>query len=200
MKYKGLRPGWKSGGPSEDSDAEVNISTDSDDEEDRRQPGTQKVAVRLHKQPAPWEINVSQEHCYEHFSSGLLQFVRREATPSDQREVHFLYNPVQGYVIAQSKAFVKPGSQLANVPTSKNLTVGNRLPEWVHSKWTKIFLPMLAHALYISRRPLQEFKPSSPMFVATVQQIFGLVYSRATCNVKDGDILVEEVRRVGAPA
>ena len=129
------------------------------------------------------------------FLISLLQFVRQEATPSDQREVHFPYNLVQGYAIAQSKAFVKPGSQLANVPTSRILTIGKRLPEWVHPKWTEIFLPTLAHALYISKRPFQEFKPSSPIFVATVQQIFGLVYSRVTCNVKEGDVLVEEVSR-----
>ncbi len=205
MKYNGLRPGWKGGEPSEE-DGGTNVNTgssgeeDSDDEDDCRQPGAQKVAARLHEQPAPWESNVSREYRYERFSSGLLQFVRREATPSDQgRGVDFPYNLVQRYEIAQSKAFAKPaGSQLANVPASRILTAskhGNRLPDWVHPKWTKVFLPTLAHALFISKQPFQEFKPSSPIFVATVQQIFGHVYSRATYNVKEGEVLVEEVSR-----
>ena len=41
-------------------------------------------------------------------------------------------------------------------------------------------------------QPFQEFKPLSPIFVATVQQILRLVYSRSTYVTKD-DVLVEEI-------
>jgi hypothetical protein len=198
MKYKGLRPGWKGGEPSEeDSSTSVNIRSSgeesSNDEDDCRKPGAQKVAAGIHEQP---ESNVSREHRYKRFLSCLLQFDRREATPSDQRGIYFPYDLVQRYEIAQSKAFIKPDG--SHIPATRISTASkdrNRLPDWVHPKWTKVFLPTLAHVLFISKRPFQDFKPSSPVFVATVRQTFRLVYSRAACNVKEGDILVEEVSR-----
>lgn len=67
---------------------------------------------------------------------------------------------------------------------------GSGLPNWVHPKWTKVFLPTLAYAQFISNQPFQAFKPSSPVFVATIQQIFKLVYSH---NISEADVLVEEV-------
>jgi hypothetical protein len=108
-------------------------------------------------------------------------------------------NLVQTYEIAKREAFVPAGSQLSvnNVaaePAPKFLKAGKGLPHWVHPKWTTIFLPTLSHALFISKRPFQAFKPSSPIFVATVQQILRLVYSHEIYVTKD-DVLVEEVSR-----
>lgn len=102
------------------------------------------------------------------FLINLLQFVRIEATP---------------------------GSEMATIPASRILKAGkggSGLPNWVHPKWTKVFLPTLAYAQFISDQPFQAFKPSSPVFVATVQQIFKLVYSH---NITEAGVLVEEVSR-----
>jgi len=103
--------------------------------------------------------------------------------------------------MAERDTFVMPtGSQLSvnNMATepapTKVLKAAKGLPHWVHPKWTTAFLPTLSHALFISKRPFQEFKPSSPIFVATVQQILQLVYSHGTYVTKD-DVLVEEVSR-----
>jgi hypothetical protein len=129
--------------------------------------------------------------------------VRIEAAPaSDQwRVIDFPPNLVQTYEIPKGEAFAMPaGSQLSgnNMATesapAKILKTGRGLPLWVHPKWKTIFLPTLSHALFISKQPFQEFKPSSPIFVATVQQILRLVYSRVTYVTKD-DVLVEEVSR-----
>jgi hypothetical protein len=133
-------------------------------------------------------------------TKSLLQFVRIEATPAgDQRRaMDFPSNLVQTSEIANFDAFVKPTrsqlsvNNMATEPDPKILKAGKGLPHWVHPKWTTIFLPTLSHALFISKRPFQEFKPSSPNFVATVQQILRLVYSHDTYVTKE-DVLVEEV-------
>ena len=117
-------------------------------------------------------------------SKFLLQFVRIEAAPaSNQRRVIDFF--------AGSQLSV---NNMATEPAPKILKAGKGLPPWVHPKWTTIFLPTLSHALFISKQPFQEFKPSSPIFVATVQQILRLIYSHDTYVTKD-DVLVEEVSR-----
>lgn len=103
---------------------------------------------------------------------------------------------VQGYEIAQREAFVEPALSrfsVDNVVTDtvpEILKARKGLPYWVHPKWTAVFLPTLTHALFISKRPFQEFKPSSPIFVATVQQILRLVYLHDAYVTQD---VVEEV-------
>jgi len=122
--------------------------------------------------------------------------VRIEA--GDQRSANnFPSNMVQRYEIAQHEAFVEPALCRFSVDNMVSEAVPNilkarkGLPYWVHPKWTTVFLPTLSHALFISKRPFQEFKLSSPIFVATVQQISRLVYLH---DAYDKDV-VEEVSR-----
>lgn len=111
---------------------------------------------------------------------------------------------VRTHEVSQYEAFVKPARSQLSVscaaiePASQILETRKdrkALPDWVHPKWTKIFLPTLTHALLISKQPFQEFKPSSPIFVATVQKTLKLVYSSDTYNVTKVDVLAEEVSR-----
>jgi hypothetical protein len=41
-------------------------------------------------------------------------------------------------------------------------------------RWAGVFLPSLAHALYISRKPFKHFKTKSPEFLEIAQEIFDL--------------------------
>ncbi len=119
--------------------------------------------------------------------------MRNEAAPAP-----FPSNLLQTYETAKREAFVRPQLSVNNMATeaapTKILKTGKGLPHWVHPKWTTIFLPTLSHALFISKRPFQEFKPSSSIFVSTVQQILRLVYSHDIYVTKN-DVLVEEVSR-----
>lgn len=205
-------------GPSEEEDSgavatlgstgEENSDDESEDDRlvqpgGRCQLGVQKVAARLYQQTAPWKSNVSRERRYELCSSGLLQFVRIEATPgSDQRRaVDFPYHLARPYELAQCNAFVRPSetqlsvNNMATEPASNILKPGKGLPAWVHPKWINIFLPTLTHALFISKQPFQDFRPSSPIFVTTIRRIFGLVYSHTTYDIDKDNILVAEVSR-----
>ena len=83
------------------------------------------------------------------------------------------------------------GSQIPTTPIPGRRA--KALPDWVHPKWTKEFLPTLTHALYISKDPFEQFRSSSPTFIATVEMIFRLVYRNAEYDITDGDVLVEEV-------
>jgi hypothetical protein len=73
------------------------------------------------------------------------------------------------------------------------------LPDWVHPKWGKTFLPTLTHALFTSKGPFEEFRPSSPAFVATIQEIFRLVYPHVVYDITESNPLVEEVSHERAP-
>jgi hypothetical protein len=89
-------------------------------------------------------------------------------------------------------------NNVATEPISNNSKVeknGKGLPSWVHPKWTNVFLPTLTHALCISKQPLRDFRPSSPIFVATIRRIFGLVYPNNTYDIDKDNVLVGEVSR-----
>jgi len=68
------------------------------------------------------------------------------------------------------------------------------LPDWVHPKWAKKFLPTLTHALYVSKDPFEDFRSSSPTFTATFEMIFRIVYPNTKYDITQDDVLVEEVR------
>jgi len=80
---------------------------------------------------------------------------------------------------------------ISNIPKVEQN--GKGLPSWVHPKWTNVFLPTLTHALFISKQPFRDFRPSSPIFVATIRQIFGLVYPSITYHIDKDNVLVGEV-------
>jgi len=48
------------------------------------------------------------------------------------------------------------------------------------------------HALYISKDPLEEFRSSSPTFVATVKMSFRLIYPLVWYEITEDDVLIEE--------
>ena len=62
------------------------------------------------------------------------------------------------------------------------------------SRWTDVFLPSLAHALYISRRPFKHFKTKAPEFLQVVQETFNLSYPEIDLALRSKDELVQKVR------
>ena len=61
-------------------------------------------------------------------------------------------------------------------------------------RWTSVFLPSLAHALYVSRNPFKHFKTKAPGFLEIVQKIFNLSYPEIDLVLKSNDELVNKVR------
>jgi 7-cyano-7-deazaguanine synthase in queuosine biosynthesis len=61
-------------------------------------------------------------------------------------------------------------------------------------RWTDVFLPSLAHALYISRKPFKHFKTKAPEFLQVVQEIFNLSYLEIDLHLRSKDELVQKVR------
>jgi hypothetical protein len=61
-------------------------------------------------------------------------------------------------------------------------------------RWTNVFLPSLAHALYVSRKPFKHFKSKAPEFLQVVQKIFNLSYQEIDLALNSKDELVKTVR------
>ena len=61
-------------------------------------------------------------------------------------------------------------------------------------RWAGVFLPSLAHALYISRKPFKHFKTKSPEFLEIAQEIFDLSYPEIDLILKSNDELVKKIR------
>jgi len=59
--------------------------------------------------------------------------------------------------------------------------------------WTSTFLPSLAHALYILRKPFKNFKTKAPEFLEIVQKISNLSYPEIDLVLKSNDELVKKV-------
>ena len=67
------------------------------------------------------------------------------------------------------------------------------LPTWVYPDWTQTLLPTLTHALFVSKDPFQDFKPSSPVFLVTFQKVFKLVYPNVPYDATSANVLIVEV-------
>ena len=88
------------------------------------------------------------------------------------------------------------GTEGSQIPITPILGRGAKvLPDWVHPKWTKRFLPTLTHLLYISKGPFEELRSSSPTFIASIEMVFRLVYPHVKYDITEDDVLVEEVSR-----
>ena len=61
-------------------------------------------------------------------------------------------------------------------------------------RWTNVFLPSLAHALYVSRKPFKHFKTKAPEFLQVIQEIFNLSYPEIDLALRSKDELVQKVR------
>ncbi|KAF8903657.1 hypothetical protein CPB84DRAFT_1746062 [Gymnopilus junonius] len=55
--------------------------------------------------------------------------------------------------------------------------------------WTRVFLPSLTHALYISREPFKHFTADSPEFLATIQQVFNRAFPNIQFALSSNDKL-----------
>jgi len=60
-------------------------------------------------------------------------------------------------------------------------------------RWTRIFLPTITHALYISRNPFVDWTSDSETYLATVQQVFNLTFPNVTITLSLGDGVVNTV-------
>lgn len=63
-----------------------------------------------------------------------------------------------------------------------------------------MFLPTLTHALFTSKDPFEEFWPSSPAFLVTIQEIFRLVYPHIEYDITENDPIVDEVSQLNTCA
>ena len=61
-------------------------------------------------------------------------------------------------------------------------------------RWTDIFLPLLVHALYVSRKPFKYFKAKAPQFLKIVQQTFDLSYLEIDLTLNTTDEFVKKVQ------
>ncbi|KAF8957754.1 hypothetical protein BDZ97DRAFT_1762635 [Flammula alnicola] len=59
-------------------------------------------------------------------------------------------------------------------------------------RWTKVFLPTITNALYISSEPFKHFKPASLEFREKAQEIFDLSYPNVDYQLKDNDRVITE--------
>ena len=62
--------------------------------------------------------------------------------------------------------------------------------------WKHIFLPMLTHALYISREPFMHWVIDSSAFLATVQNVFDLSFPNIAVTLSAKDKLTETVCQI----
>jgi hypothetical protein len=87
-----------------------------------------------------------------------------------------------------------PVNGLSVQPASKtSKTKPPPLPIWVYPDWTQTLLPTLTHALFVSKNPFQDFKSSSPVFLATFQRVFKLVYPNVMYDANVANVLIAEV-------
>lgn len=61
-------------------------------------------------------------------------------------------------------------------------------------RWAKVFIPTIAHALYISREPFLEWALDSRVFLATLQHVFNISFSNITFTLRADDPIVVTVR------
>lgn len=61
------------------------------------------------------------------------------------------------------------------------------------SRWARIFLPTITHALYISRNPFVDWTSDSETYLATVQRVFNLTFPNVMVMLSLGDDVVDTV-------
>ena len=61
-------------------------------------------------------------------------------------------------------------------------------------RWANVFIPTITHALYISRDPFLDFTSESPVFLATVQEVFDLSFPNVNFVLVANDPLVVTVQ------
>jgi hypothetical protein len=60
-------------------------------------------------------------------------------------------------------------------------------------RWTRVFLPTLTHALYISENPFTDWARESSTFLETVQMTFELSFTNISYRLSLEDAVVEAV-------
>jgi hypothetical protein len=63
-------------------------------------------------------------------------------------------------------------------------------------RWTRVFLPTLTHALYISENPFTEWTSDSSTFLQTVQMSFELSFMNISYQLSQQDTIVKAVHLV----
>ena len=61
-------------------------------------------------------------------------------------------------------------------------------------RWTRVFLPTLTHALYISEKPFNDWARDSDIFLQTVQTTFDLSFTNISYQLSLRDSIVQAVR------
>ena len=57
-------------------------------------------------------------------------------------------------------------------------------------RWAKVFMPTITHAFYNSREPFLEWTRESPVFLATTQRVFNLVFDNVSFTLSSSDPVV----------
>ena len=60
-------------------------------------------------------------------------------------------------------------------------------------KWTRVFLPTLSHALYVSDQPFTDWTLGSDSLLKTVQDVFDLTFTNISHTLRAQDGVVKAV-------
>jgi hypothetical protein len=63
------------------------------------------------------------------------------------------------------------------------------VPDYLSSDWAKKFISSITHALFVSLEPFKDYKVSSPVFIATLQEVFSSVYPNISHKITSSDVI-----------
>jgi hypothetical protein len=74
-------------------------------------------------------------------------------------------------------------------PPKKFKKQAPRVPNYLSGDWAKKFIPSVTHALLVSLEPFKDYKVSSPVFIATLQETFFSVYPDINHKITSSDVI-----------
>lgn len=63
-------------------------------------------------------------------------------------------------------------------------------------RWTRVFLPTLQHALFVSREPFKHFTLEAPEFLSTIQDIFNRTFTNVDYELSLNDEVTKVVCQI----
>ena len=63
------------------------------------------------------------------------------------------------------------------------------VPDYLSGDWAKNFIPSITHTLFVSLEPFKDYKLSSPVFIATLQEVFSAVYPDINHKITSSDVI-----------
>jgi hypothetical protein len=88
---------------------------------------------------------------------------------------------------------MKP-DKTAHKPSTSDGSGGSAATNFLKdSRWARVFMPTITHALYISRKPFVDFTLESPEFLVTVQKAFDLSFPNVDFELAPDDLIIKTV-------